>query len=93
MQFLDTKNCKYANGKLYLTIYRKPTDRQNYLHLKSAHPPSLKKIIPFSQALRISGACTETNEVTDELKETSLKRGYQEISIDYQIKRLNYQKH
>ena len=70
-------------------------DRKNYLHFKSAHSPSLRKSIPHSQALRISNICTETNEVTKqlaELKETFLKRGCQETSIDDQFNRLNHQK-
>lgn len=53
-------------------------------------------MIPYSQARRISGICTETNEVTKrltELKEAFLIRGYQKRSIDYQFNRLNHQKH
>ena len=46
IEFLDTKIYKHTNGKLCLTINRKPTDRQNYLHFKSVHPPFLKKTIP-----------------------------------------------
>ena len=29
--------------KLYTKIYRKKTDRQNFLHINSKHPISLKK--------------------------------------------------
>ena len=67
IEFLDTKIYKHTNGKLCLTINRKPTDRQNYLHFKSVHPPSLKKTIPHSQVLCISKICTETNEMTKHL--------------------------
>ena len=84
IKVLETKIYKNNNGKLCLTIYRKPTDWQNYLHFKSAYPPSLKKSIAYFQALRISNICTETNEVTKhltKLKETFLKHGYQEKSI------------
>ena len=58
-----------TKGKLCLTIYRKPANRQNSLHFKSAHPPSLKKSIPYSEALRISNIRTETNEVTKHFAE------------------------
>ena len=64
IQFMDTKIYKYTNSKPCLTIYRKPTNRQNYLHFKSAYPPSLKK---SSQALCISNICAETNEVMKHL--------------------------
>ena len=83
IEFLRPMNYKDTNGKLCLTIYRKPTDWQIYLHFKSTRPPSLKKIIPCSQALRISGICTKTNEVMKhhaELKEAFLKCGHQETS-------------
>ena len=75
IEFLDTKIYKHTNGKLCLTINRKPTDRQNYLHFKSVHPPFLKKTIPYSQALCISKICPETNEMTKylaQLKEAFL---------------------
>ena len=96
IEFPDPKIYKNTNGKRCLAIYRKPTYRQNYLNFKSAHPPSLKKMIPCSRRRRISGICTETNEVTKrltELKEAFLIRGYQKRSIDYQFNRLNHQKH
>ena len=75
IEFLDTKIYKHTNSKLCLTINRKPTDRQNYLHFKSVHPPFLKKTIPYSQALCISKICPETNEMTKylaQLKEAFL---------------------
>ena len=35
-----------SNKRLQTTLDKKPTDCQNYLHAKSAHPLSLKKSIP-----------------------------------------------
>ena len=43
MEFLDTLVYKDHNNRLQTTLYKKPTDRQNYLHAKSAHPLLLKK--------------------------------------------------
>ena len=57
IEFLDTLVCK-----LPTTLYKKPTDRQNYLHSKSEHPYSLKKSIAYSQALRIKRICSTQNE-------------------------------
>ena len=35
------------------TIYRKQTDRQNYIDARSEHPKWLKNSIQYRQALRI----------------------------------------
>ena len=51
--FLDVLVYKYHNNILQATIYRKQTDRQNYLDDRSEHPKLLKDSIPYSQALRI----------------------------------------
>ena len=53
LEFLDTLAYIDSKNRLQTTLYKKPTDCQNYLHAKSAHPFSLKKRIPYSQALRI----------------------------------------
>ena len=52
INFLDTKVQITNNGQLQTTLYKKPTDRQSFLHKKSYHPPSTKQSIPYSQALR-----------------------------------------
>ena len=43
IEFLDTLIYKDENNNIQTTLYRKPTDRQNYINSKSAHPFSLKK--------------------------------------------------
>ena len=43
IEFLDTLIYKDKNNNIQTTLYKKPTDRQIYLHSKSAHPFSLKK--------------------------------------------------
>ena len=62
IEFLDTQLYITEECKLETTLYRKPTDCQNYLHASSNHPYSLKKSIPYSQALRIKRICTSTEE-------------------------------
>ena len=38
IEFLDTLIYKDKNNNIQTTLYKKPTDHQNYLHAKSAHP-------------------------------------------------------
>ena len=53
IEFLDTLVYIDQQNKLQTTLFRKSSDRQNFLNAKSEHPYSLKKSIPYSQALRI----------------------------------------
>ena len=48
IEFLDVLVYKDQNNMLQATIYRKQTDRQNYLDARSKHPKSLKDSIPYS---------------------------------------------
>ena len=57
-EFLDTLVYVDNNNKLQTTLYKKPTDRQNYLYSKSEHSYSLKKSIAYSHALRIKRICS-----------------------------------
>ena len=54
--YIDQQN------KLQTTPFRKSSDRQNVLNAKPEHPYSLKKSIPYSQALRIRRICSVTLE-------------------------------
>ena len=45
--FLDT-NIWLENGKFYTDLYRKPTDRCQYLLPNSCHPSYIKDNIPYS---------------------------------------------
>ena len=74
------------------TLYKKPTDRQNYLHAKSAHPVSLKKRIPYSQALRMKRVCSTSDECKkrpNDLVKRFVQKGYKENIIRNQIKKLD----
>ena len=44
------------------TLSRKSSERQNFLNAKSVHPYSLKKSIPYSQALQIRRTCSTFQE-------------------------------
>ena len=71
IEFLDTKMYKNEEkDKLLTTIYRKPTDRTNFLDHTSAHP-----------APRLKNICSETSELNkhlDEFNEFFINRGYKE---------------
>ena len=43
IEYLDTLVYIDSNNRLQTTLYKKPTDCQNYLHDKSTHLFSLKK--------------------------------------------------
>ena len=73
-------------------LYKKPTDCQNYLHAKSAHPISLKKSNPDSQALRIKRVCLTFDEYekhSNDLVKRFLEKGYKENMILNQIEKVD----
>jgi hypothetical protein len=51
LNFLDTLVVKNQDN-VTIDLYKKPTDRKQYLHYTSSHPHHVKKAIPYSQALR-----------------------------------------
>ena len=62
-------------------LYKKLTKSQNYLHANSAHPLTLKKSIPYSQALRIKLVCSTLDEYkkhSNELVNRFVEEGYQD---------------
>ena len=66
------------NIKFFDTLIYKDYINQNYLHVKSAHPFSLKKSIPYSQALRIKDVCATFEEYkkhSNDLVKDLLKKG------------------
>ena len=78
ISFLDTLIYKHKNNTLQTTLYQKPTDQQSYLHAHSDHPKSLKRSIPYSQALRIKTICftlTEYKKHCAILKQNFIERG------------------
>ena len=94
IEFLDTLIYKDKNNNIQTTLYKKPTDRQNYIHSKSAHPFSLKKSIAYSQALRLKRICSTTGEYekhTDNLKKQLLKKDYPETMVNEKIQKATNQ--
>ena len=57
MPFLDLKG-GIKDGKITTDLYVKDTGRHQYLHYISAYPYHTKRLVVFSQALRLSRLCT-----------------------------------
>ena len=94
IEFLDVLVYKDHNNMLQATIYRKQSDRQNYLDARSEHPKSLKDRIPYSQALRIKQICSSQQEFlnhTAKMINQFQKRGYDRSLIEQQIDKANLQ--
>ena len=89
LPFLDTA-CSLKNGKIVVDLYRKPTDRNQYLLTSSCHPAHVTTNIPFSLTYRIVRICSEpaTRDVRlEELRQLLLSRDYKAGVIEAAIKR------
>jgi hypothetical protein len=78
LPFLDT-SLSIQEGRISVDLYRKPTDRNQYLLTSSCHPSHVTSNIPYSLALRIVRICSckETRDLRlEELKNLLLSRGY-----------------
>ena len=93
-EFLDTLVYIDNNNKLQTTLYKKPTDQQNYLHSKSEHPYSLKKSTAYSQALRIKIICSTQNKFekhSSNLLQQLKKKGYHHDTLKEQTEKARVQ--
>ena len=92
IKILDSKIYKNKEENNLLTIYRKPTDRTNFLDPTPAHPKSLINGIPFNKALRLKKICSETSELNknlNELRESFINCGYKEHFLTDQFNRIS----
>ena len=70
-----------VNGRIKTDLYRKETDRNQYLLTDSCHPIGCTKNIPYSLGLRIVRICSSTEDRDkrlNELKNLLLDRDYPE---------------
>ena len=87
--FLDTL-CQIKEGKICTDLYRKPTDRNQYLLPSSCHNLKVTTSIPFSLGMHINSVCSETENRDlrlQEMKEMLLERDYTPGLIDAAISR------
>ena len=92
INFLDL-NVKLCDGKLQTSLYVKPIDRHQYLHLRSSHPNHTKRSIVYSQTLRVSRACSQEEDYKNycnQMKSWFLKCSYPEHLIDTEIKKVKF---
>ena len=87
--YLDV-NLSLKEGKIVTDLYKKPTDRNQYLLPSSCHADHTVKSIPFSLALRIVRICSEPelrNKRLKELKQMLYDREYSPAIVEPAIKR------
>ena len=92
IEFLDTLVYIDQQNKLQTTLFRKSSDRQNFLNAKSEHPYSLKKSIPYNQALRVRRICSTFQEYhshSRKLIEQFVNKGYKKYFVTQQIQKVD----
>ena len=92
VEFLDTLVYIYQQNKLQTTLFRKSSDRQNFLNAESEHPYSLKKSIPDSRALRIRRICSTFQDYhshSRKLIEQFFNKGCKKDVVIQQIQKLD----
>ncbi|OCT57250.1 hypothetical protein XELAEV_18003760mg [Xenopus laevis] len=78
LSFLDVL-ITMEGDKLKTSLYRKSTDKNNFLHFASFHPEPLKCSLPVSQFVRVKRITSDPLECDEQLRDMSnrfTKRGY-----------------
>ena len=89
LAFLDT-SWHIKDNKIIVDLYRKPTDRNQYLLTSSCHLAHVTTNIPYSLSLRIVRICSlpkERDRRLIELKNMLLERDYKPRIIDAAIEK------
>ena len=93
IEFLDTLFYIDQHQKLQTALYQNPTDSQNYLYANSKHSYSLRKNIPYGQALTIKRICLTFQKYVKHSRALIAKfvdKGYDERTIKTQIESLDH---
>ena len=94
IEFLDVYT-SIQNGSVKTEVYSKPSDKHLYLHVKSDHPFSMKKSIPYGLGIRAKRICSDEADYRKEkenIKKRLVKRGYKKEDIDEQLGKVDQQK-
>ena len=89
VNFLDISISMTHHG-LTTDIFYKDTDTHSYLRYESAHPPSCKKGIPYSQFLRLRRICNNDQTFerrSDEMSEFFSQRGFPVSTIKNSLRK------
>ncbi|XP_071497146.1 uncharacterized protein [Diadema antillarum] len=90
--FLDV-TIKHADSQLHTELYTKPTDTHTYLLPTSCHPAHSFKGIVYSQALRVTRICSNTESLEHHLQQLAqhfIQRGYNKQMVHNQITRARH---
>ncbi|XP_053394169.1 uncharacterized protein LOC128555550 [Mercenaria mercenaria] len=91
IEFLDTWVI-LENGKVYTSLYKKPTDKQLYLHKSSNHPPNTKSGLAYGLGLRLKRICEKEQDYQKhrtELKQQLRRRGYSGKEVERQLTKVD----
>ena len=91
IEFLDTL-VKIVDGNLVTDLFTKKTDKHLYVQVKSSHPASVKRAIPYGLGIRMKRICSKTEDYEkhrQELKTQLRKRGYSGKFIEAQLQRVD----
>ena len=86
--FLDVLVQIKENRKISTDIYTKPTDSHNYIHFHSAHPPHVKRNLPYTLSRRICTIVQDPqikHQRLQEMKNTLLSKKYPKGLIENAI--------
>ena len=73
-------------------VLYKETDTHSYLRYESAHPPSCKKGIPYSQFLRLRRICNNDQTIEkrcDEMSDFFFERGFPVNAIKNSLRKVS----
>ena len=96
--FLDTNIYKgkrfYETGILDVSTHFKPTEKFQYTHFKSCHPPGVKKVFVKGEAIRLLRTNSNANEFRTQInnfKKRLLERGYKETQIEETLAEVKFE--
>ena len=87
IEFLDVQ-VTLSGGNLSTDLFVNPTDTHQHLHASSCHVFHSKKVIPYSQALRLNRICSDNktfDKRCNQLEEWLLDRGYSSKLVRSQV--------
>ena len=92
ISFLDVM-VHLSNGHLHTSLYKKPTDKHQYLDFASHHPRHCKTGIPYSQIVRLRRICSDDTDYSKQVQHltTTLKnRHYPQQILDSTMNRAKH---